>query len=229
VNLEEFSKLAASRRAVRRFQPDPIPKETLEALLNCARWAPSGFNLQPTHYFVVQNHNQDQKKKEKMLKACCYQQQVVQAPAVVVFTGDRRVISHNLEQVIIDDEMTEEAETRFRRNVSLYFDQGFGISWLAKLIGAPLLRLFTPMPVLPAVYKRNWLTKQVSLAAMNFMLAAEAAGLATSPIEGFDEWRVKRALGIPWYHVVPIVIPVGYAAEANITKSRFPLEELVHW
>jgi nitroreductase len=229
VNLESFFRLCSARRATRAFRPDPIDEKILLELLKCAQTAPSGFNLQPTHFFVVQDHE----KKSALLKACLNQQQIIDAPAVVVFTGDRRVVENNLEAMIGDEylngTMNEKMEKRLRRNVKLNFDNGFGFVWLGKLLGAPLLRLFTPMPTLPAVHKRFWLAKQVMMPAMNFMLAAEAAGLATSPIEGFDEWRVKRCLGIPMSHIVPIVIAVGFGAEEALKKSRLPLEEVAHF
>ncbi len=41
-----------SRRSITRFKPDPIPKETLEKILNAALWAPSKLDLQ-NWYFVV--------------------------------------------------------------------------------------------------------------------------------------------------------------------------------
>jgi len=54
------------------------------------------------------------------------------------------------------------------------------------------------------------LAKQVSLAAMNFMLAAASGGLGTCPMEGFDESRVKKILGIGREKVVVLMMPVGY-------------------
>jgi nitroreductase len=78
------------------------------------------------------------------------------------------------------------------------------------------------------VHRRYWLAKQVGLSAMNFMLAAHAAGLASCPMEGFDSRRVGRVLGLP-SHVEPmLVVPVGYAATSNQIKTRLPLSQLVH-
>lgn len=34
------------RRSIRKFRPDPIPREVLERILEMATWAPSGMNLQ---------------------------------------------------------------------------------------------------------------------------------------------------------------------------------------
>jgi nitroreductase len=90
------------------------------------------------------------------------------------------------------------------------------------------LRWFTPTPSIPAVEARFWTTKQVMLAAMNFMLAAHAAGLATVPMEGFDEGRVKKILKIPRDFIVPLIIPVGYAAPGEAKKNRLPLARLRH-
>lgn len=36
-----------SRRSIRRFLPDPVPREAVEEILEVARWAPSGTNTQP--------------------------------------------------------------------------------------------------------------------------------------------------------------------------------------
>ncbi|MFJ2162883.1 nitroreductase [Streptomyces sp. NPDC087856] len=42
-----------SRRAVRAFSDDPVPKNVLERVLNAATRAPSSGNLQPWHLYVV--------------------------------------------------------------------------------------------------------------------------------------------------------------------------------
>lgn len=42
-----------SRRAVRGFTGQPIPKEVLKRVISAAAWAPSSSNLQPWHAYVV--------------------------------------------------------------------------------------------------------------------------------------------------------------------------------
>ena len=41
------------RRTIRRFKPDPVPKELLERLVDAGRLAPSAANLQPLEFIVV--------------------------------------------------------------------------------------------------------------------------------------------------------------------------------
>jgi nitroreductase len=42
-----------SRRSVRGFTDQPVPREVLERVLSAARWSPSGSNLQPWHTYVL--------------------------------------------------------------------------------------------------------------------------------------------------------------------------------
>jgi len=41
------------RRSVRRFLPEPVPREDIEAMLEAACWAPSSTNSQPWRFLVV--------------------------------------------------------------------------------------------------------------------------------------------------------------------------------
>ncbi len=43
----------ATRRAVRGFTDEPVPREVLERVLSAAAWSPSGSNLQSWNSYVV--------------------------------------------------------------------------------------------------------------------------------------------------------------------------------
>src|SRR6516225_4521344 len=43
----------SSRRAVRGFTDQPVPREVLERVLSAAAWSPPGSDLQPWHIYVV--------------------------------------------------------------------------------------------------------------------------------------------------------------------------------
>jgi nitroreductase len=42
-----------TRRSIRVFKPDPVPKKLLHELLDVSRWAPSGGNIQPWYFAVL--------------------------------------------------------------------------------------------------------------------------------------------------------------------------------
>jgi nitroreductase len=158
---------------------------------------------------------------------------VLEAGAVVVFNGDRHVVEHNFERILQQDREAQansrEYEQLLRKNVPLSFNRGFlGLGWLWKALAEIVVGRFIPIPKLQAVHRDYWLAKQVSLAAQTFMLAAEIAGLATCPMEGFSERTVQEALGIPSDQAVILVIPVGYADNSKQTKTRLSLTDVVH-
>jgi nitroreductase len=229
MKLEDFKEIVITRRATRHFLDIPISNELLEELLEIAHWAPSGYNLQPTHFIVIT----DKKLKEALFPICMQQSQVLEASAIVVFVVDRRVAENNLEKILKMDLDVGAIDSEYARKlkgfVSLSFKQNpLGLNWLWKALLVPIVRLFKPIPSIPAVHKRYWVAKQAMLVAMNFMLAANVAGLATVPMEGFDEGKLKKLLKVPASCDIPIIIPIGYAAQKDLKKTRLPLKDILH-
>lgn len=50
---DSFLELAKKRRTSWVFKPDPIPDESIEKIIDAARYAPSGFNSQPWEFVVI--------------------------------------------------------------------------------------------------------------------------------------------------------------------------------
>ena len=71
--------------------------------------------------------------------------------------------------------------------------------------------------------------KSAALAAQTFMLSMQAEGYATCPLEGFDEKRLKKLLGLPRRAEINMVIATGVAAEGGVysERFRFPNEEII--
>lgn len=228
--LDIIERVIKHRRATRHFASREVDRALLDRLLEAARWAPSGYNLQPTRLIVVQ----DRAIRPALRRACLKQAQVEEAPAVVIFAGDHRAFKDHFESTLGLDlqagAVNADYVTLIRRIVPIMFQRGpVGFHWLWKVFVLPLARLFTPLPVLPAVHKSFWLAKQAMLSAMNFMLAAEAAGLATVPMEGFDTGRLRRCLDLPASWEPLLVVPVGYPLAEPGPKTRLPLEEITVW
>jgi nitroreductase len=53
MDYDSLLELVKKRRSIRRFKPDPIPDENIDKIIEVARWAPSGFNMQPWEFVVV--------------------------------------------------------------------------------------------------------------------------------------------------------------------------------
>lgn len=51
----ELLGLARSRRTIRVIRPDPVPDDAIAKALELARWAPTGFNMQPAEFLVLKD------------------------------------------------------------------------------------------------------------------------------------------------------------------------------
>lgn len=49
----DFREVVLKRRSIRKFKEDKVPENVLNRILEAARWAPSGANLQPWKFIVV--------------------------------------------------------------------------------------------------------------------------------------------------------------------------------
>jgi nitroreductase len=73
------------RKSSRSYESKPIPKETLEKLLEAARLSPSAKNIQPWHFIVVTDAD-----KRKALSKGLYAKFLSDTPAVIVLCGDQK-------------------------------------------------------------------------------------------------------------------------------------------
>jgi nitroreductase len=86
---------------------------------------------------------------------------------------------------------------------------------------------------MPPLSRQNifkWATKSTSLACENLMIAAEALGLNTCPMEGFDGRRLCRFLGlVPRYHEIVMVIAIGRRSRSYVEPPQWrrPLDATV--
>lgn len=77
----EFFEVIRRRRAVRAFEPKPVPAETLEAVLEAAKAAPSAGNLQAYEIYVVT----DERQRAALALAAREQSFLSAAPVLLVF------------------------------------------------------------------------------------------------------------------------------------------------
>ncbi len=60
-----------SRRTIRKFKQDPVPSEDIKKIIDCARLAPYGANLQPLKFAVITDEN-DRKNLYPLIKYAAY-------------------------------------------------------------------------------------------------------------------------------------------------------------
>lgn len=67
--MEDIFDIIKTRRSVREYKDEAIPDKEIEFLIDCARYAPSGFNMQPWSFLVIKNKEVLRKLSEAGKKA----------------------------------------------------------------------------------------------------------------------------------------------------------------
>lgn len=84
----EFKELISKRRSIRKYEPQPIPQEVVERLLEATLKAPSSRNSHSTHLMVIE----DKATIEKMAGMRDYGSSFMKsAPLVILVMGDDTV------------------------------------------------------------------------------------------------------------------------------------------
>lgn len=95
---ETVLSLIKTRRSIRKYKGQPISDSDLKKILEAGRWAPSGANLQPWRFIVVQN-----KVLIKQISEVCYfgpikSRHVGEAATVIIICGDSRSMGNTWEK-----------------------------------------------------------------------------------------------------------------------------------
>ena len=231
-DLDAIVRALGRRRAVRHFRPDPVPPGAIEGLLDHARRTASGYNLQPWTAIVVR----DPERRRALQTACLGQPQVAEAPVVVVFACETWPLRRRAEVTAMasaSGHWPPAYIARLHKLTALRFLAGpLRIFQPFKALAGAALSLVRPSPMFPVGRSgfEVWSVKQTALFAQSFLLLAAASGLDTCPMEGIDERWVRRVVGLPRRFAVPLVVPVGYAADAPPERPspRLPYERVVH-
>jgi len=191
------------RRATPSFDGRPIPASDLRQILDAGLQAPSGYNMQPWRFIVVQQ--EDQKRR---LRAASYNQaKVEEASAVIVACGDRDGWRKDLDEMLrlgraggMPEGYAAQAETSVPAYLSSFTDDQM----------------------------TGWLNKMVMLAFTSMMLMAEVMGYDTAPMEGFEQQRVCETLKLPMSYWVVALLAIGHAkGEDKFDGGRFDMSRTV--
>ena len=194
------AKAAESRRSIRKYESTPVPREELLDLLRLAARAPSAYNAQPWRFAVVT----DAALKQKLAGAAYNQQQVINAPATIVIYSDMQSALERMPDSMHPGMPQEQRDAGVANFRATFAKQS-------------------------AEEREGWGLGQSNIALGYLLLLAEAKGLATSPMLGFEPEKVKELLGLPSHVRIPALVAIGYPAEGGFAPHRLPIDSLVEF
>jgi nitroreductase len=218
-DFEAFAKVVRMRRSVRAYLPELIPDAVLDACFELALLAPTSHNLETWQFIDVRSP-----EKLGLLRHYCLDQPpAMEAPTLIVAVArpdfwplGRRLM---LEALAKEQGVAPELVQKYKTFIPLLFEDGpFHILAPLKRLAAWGIGLFKPSWRVDVgrTGQELWATKTTALACQNLMLALRASGFDSCAMEGFDEPRVKRLLGLPRAARVVMVIAAGRRAPGGV-------------
>ncbi|MGI0491543.1 nitroreductase family protein [Alkalinema pantanalense CENA528] len=187
------------RRSIKSFESTPIAPEILRRLVELTVAAPSSYNLQDWRIIIIQDDSQ----KQALSDAAYGQQQVLQAPVTFVFAADPNA---------------------WKQDLTPIYQQGIATgAWTAETV--EYFKLAIPRFQMGLGDKgREYAIKDAMIAATHLVLAAEGLGLSTCFMNGWEEDKIKAAIGAENDPdlAIAVIIPVGYASEVRGNPGRLP-------
>lgn len=203
-----------SRYSVRGYKPDPVPEETIREVLELARLAPSGSNVQPWHIAVVSGDACDGLRE-----------------ALCADFDARRPQSSGFER----SDMAGEYRDRRRACGFSYYetmgvtrDDSAGRMQIARknyeLFGAPHAAFFS----MPSTFARNS-ALDVGIFLQTVMLLMVEYGIGCIPQGSLADYpdTVRRFVDFPQDNHILCGLSFGYEdVDAHINSVRMPRESL---
>ena len=192
-------KAILARRSVRHLLPTPVGKDVLDRITRLAMEAPSSWNHQSRSVVIVN----DTDARAALVRATGGQRAVAQAPVTLVFVGE---LDH------------PEADHSAMHEVAM--DRG---AWSAEYAETSVFTARTFQQGLKDKgLLREYAVKDAMIAASFCMLAAQSEGLATAPMNGWEEQAVKQVIGIEDRDdlAIALVMALGYADHVPAHPGR---------
>lgn len=205
-----FEEVVRTTFAARDFTDAPVTDDEIAAVLDLARFAPSGGNRQGWRVVVVR----DPERKAAVIEAGI--------PALRRYVAERAA-GHNPANTIIPSPVTDE-------QVAAVTDEQ--LAWFRGLAGAPVLLVvgvdLSVVASVDAGLDRVGVASGASIYPFvhNILLTARSRGLAgaLTTFSSAGETVVQELVGLPPHVAIAAVVPIGRPTKVVTRLSRHPVE-----
>ena len=198
----DLTEAIKARRSIRKFKPDPIPDSAIKELLDAARLAPSGSNLQPWRFVVVKSEGAKSKLNEGTPLPF-----VAKAPVVIACCVDTQAFS------TVGTRVKELAEAG-----------AFTDTPLDNMDSDSYQKRRRQMDETAA---QAYLGLNAAIAIDHITLKAVDLGLGTCWVMMFSQNKVKKVLELDERYRIIALMPVGYPDQNPSPRPRLALEDII--
>ncbi|WP_455278569.1 nitroreductase family protein [[Eubacterium] cellulosolvens] len=191
------------RRSIRKFKTTPLTTEQINNLLEAARLAPSGCNVQPWRFIIIN----DIQLKTKLYEASFDQQFIKDAPIVIACCSDLHSWKESKQKT---------QELLNREDIRLSETCEKALMERVEKATADTTHERIPSALL-----------NVAIAIEHIVLTAVELGLGSCWVRLFDEKKVKQILNLPRHVFVIALLPIGIPDEDPPARPRLPISKII--
>lgn len=201
----ELREAITTRRSVRRFKPEPVPREIIIELLQAANMAPSASNGQPWEFIVLEKND-----------------------LLAMLSITKEAFTERF------DKMAPELREKKLAKLSLPEPENKYLSlsrFYATLGGAPAV-IIVYLEQDEDEYNRLLNTAGASAAVQNLLLAACDQGLGACWMMGplqKKEGALKKLLNLPRSKQIIAIVPLGYPERVPSAPPKDGVEGKIQW
>ncbi len=235
---DSFQEIILKRRSNRSYdQTIQVPDEVIQRSLERAILSPNSSNMQLWEFYWIKSRDQ----LNRFTPLCLNQNTAKTASHMIAFVTRRDLWKLRMEwhKKNIKSEIKNSIPDKYQKRMLNYYtkivpfaysNDWFGLMGFLRWVVSNGISLFRPMTRMAGINDtRIVVHKSCALAAQTFMLSIAAEGYESCPMEGFDQVRARKALGLPRQAEIGMIVSVGKGTEKGIwgKRLRVPYDEVV--
>ena len=208
--------ISKTRYTTKAYDPSKkIPQQQFDRLIQILRLELSSINIQPWHFFIIENDQAKQRIAKSLVGKYAYNApKILDSSHSILFCTKADITENHLTNLLNQDDQSG----RFKDQTAKQAQQDARTGYVD--------------------FYRNekgdiqrWAENQTFIALGQTLLAAGIEGIDATPIGGFDEQIISEELGLVEKGLIPsVLLALGYRSEqdfnAKLPKSRLNKDDI---
>ena len=208
--------ISKTRYTTKAYDPSKkIPQQQFDRLIQILRLAPSSINIQPWHFFIIENDQAKQRISKSLVGKYAYNApKILDSSHSILFCTKADITENHLTNLLNQDDQSGRFKDQTAKQAQQDARTGY-VNFYRNEKGDI----------------QRWAENQTFIALGQMLLAAGIEGIDATPIGGFDEDIITEELDLIAKGLIPsVIMTLGYRSDADfnakLPKSRLNKEEI---
>ena len=208
--------ISKTRYTTKAYDPSKkIPQQQFDRLIQILRLTPSSINIQPWHFFIIENDQAKQRIAKSLVGKYAYNApKILDSSHSILFCTKADITENHLTNLLNQDYQSGRFKDQTAKQAQQDARTGY-VNFYRNEKGDI----------------QRWAENQTFIALGQTLLAAGIEGIDATPIGGFNEEIISEELGLVEKGLIPsVLLALGYRSEqdfnAKLPKSRLNKDDI---